>query len=51
MGGYLPHGLGLSYVQAVIARHGGDIMVDSAPGRGTSVSVSIPVIQRGATAA
>lgn len=39
-------GLGLPYVQAVVARHGGDVHIDSAPGKGTTVSFSIPIIQR-----
>lgn len=40
-----PKGLGLSFVQAVVARHGGDIMVESKVGAGTTITFSLPVIQ------
>ncbi len=40
-----PKGLGLSFVQAVVARHGGDIMVESKVGVGTTITFSLPVIQ------
>src|SRR5581483_11330975 len=35
-------GLGLSICQAVVAAYGGRIAVDSAPGRGTTVTVDLP---------
>jgi len=36
------YGLGLSYVAHVVQKHNGKISVDSEPGRGTAVTVSIP---------
>jgi signal transduction histidine kinase len=36
-------GLGLSIVQGIVARHGGAVDVRSAPGEGTTVTVSLPV--------
>lgn len=38
-------GLGLSYVKLVIDRHNGSIHVDSKPGQGTSVQISLPLIK------
>lgn len=38
-------GLGMPFVQAMVARHGGDVLVDSQPGKGTTVSFALPVIQ------
>lgn len=35
-------GLGLSIVSTVVRRHGGSIEVDSAPGRGTTLTVVLP---------
>jgi len=35
-------GLGMSIVRSVVDRHGGQVEVDSAPGRGTRVSVVLP---------
>ncbi|MCD8173261.1 MAG: HAMP domain-containing histidine kinase [Alistipes sp.] len=35
-------GLGLYYVREMVARHGGTINVDSAPGRGTTFTVRLP---------
>jgi signal transduction histidine kinase len=35
-------GLGLAMVHAVVARHGGGIVLDSAPGRGTTITMWIP---------
>jgi len=36
-------GLGLSIAKEIITRHGGDIMIDSTPGVGTSVTVKLPI--------
>lgn len=35
-------GLGLAIVQGIVDRHGGQIALESAPGRGTTVSVDLP---------
>jgi signal transduction histidine kinase len=40
-------GLGLAIVHAMVARAGGSIAVDSAPGRGTAVTVRLPVVRAG----
>jgi len=39
-------GLGMSLVRLVVDAHGGDIAVQSAPGRGTSIRVSLPALAR-----
>jgi two-component system sensor histidine kinase PilS (NtrC family) len=36
-------GLGLAIVHRIVEEHGGTIRVDSAPGRGTTVSISFPL--------
>ena len=36
-------GLGLSIAKEIAARHGGSISVQSAPGRGTAITVTLPV--------
>jgi two-component system sensor histidine kinase VicK len=36
-------GLGLSIAQEIVVRHGGNISVQSAPGRGTAITVTLPV--------
>jgi two-component system NtrC family sensor kinase len=36
-------GLGMAIARSVIERHGGELRIDSAPGRGTSVSVRLPI--------
>ncbi len=38
-------GLGLSIVRAVIDAHGGEVRIDSEPGRGTSVVVLLPTVK------
>jgi hypothetical protein len=35
-------GLGLSIVHSIVTQHGGAVSVDSAPGRGTTVTVLLP---------
>jgi signal transduction histidine kinase len=44
-------GMGLSIVHKAIARHGGRIWLDSAPGAGTTVSFTLPEPGRGAPGA
>jgi signal transduction histidine kinase len=36
-------GLGLSVIHGVVTRHGGTLAIESAPGEGTTVTVSLPV--------
>jgi two-component system OmpR family sensor kinase len=36
-------GLGLAIVRATVSAHGGVVVLDSAPGRGTTVRVELPV--------
>jgi signal transduction histidine kinase/CheY-like chemotaxis protein/tetratricopeptide (TPR) repeat protein len=43
-------GLGLCLSQQIVERHGGEIALDSEPGKGTRVSVTIPVAQDAVTA-
>lgn len=40
-------GLGLSITQSYIRRHGGDIQIESIPGIGTAVRVTLPILQAG----
>ncbi len=37
------YGLGLSYVKEVVKKHKGKVKIDSEPGKGTTVTVSIPL--------
>jgi two-component system, NtrC family, sensor kinase len=43
-------GLGLSISQSYIRSHGGDIHLESTPGAGTTVRVTLPVLQPGKSA-
>jgi signal transduction histidine kinase len=36
-------GLGLSLVRHIVKAHGGDVLVDSAPGRGSKFTITLPV--------
>jgi len=40
-------GLGLSIVQHIVAAHGGEVGMESAPGRGTTVRVRLPIAGAG----
>jgi polar amino acid transport system substrate-binding protein len=40
-------GLGLSISQSIIDRHGGRIRFDSAKGRGTTVTITLPAVAAG----
>jgi len=37
-------GLGMSIVKKIVDLHGGDIVIDSASGRGTRVRISLPAV-------
>ncbi len=39
-------GLGLSVSHGIVQRHGGTLAIDSAPGRGTTVTISLPIAPR-----
>ncbi len=40
-------GLGLAVTQRVIKEHQGDIRIESHPGQGVKISISLPEIERG----
>jgi two-component system NtrC family sensor kinase len=42
-------GLGLSVVYGIVERHGGALRIDSTPGQGTVVTITLPVLCSGAT--
>jgi signal transduction histidine kinase len=37
-------GLGMSIVKKIVDLHGGDVVIDSVPGRGTRVRISLPAV-------
>ncbi|WP_322013720.1 CHASE2 domain-containing protein [Paraburkholderia sp. J12] len=37
-------GLGMAFVKTVVTRHGGDVEVESEPGRGTTLTLSLPAL-------
>jgi signal transduction histidine kinase/ActR/RegA family two-component response regulator len=39
------HGIGLASARSIIRRHGGDLVVSSTPGKGTTVRVCLPAAQ------
>ncbi|WP_093613998.1 sensor histidine kinase [Streptomyces indicus] len=49
-GGGAGSGLGMAIVQGVVAAHGGEVTVDTAPGEGLSVRVELPAARRSAQA-
>ena len=42
-------GLGLPIAQQIVHEHGGEIIADSSPGRGTTFSVRLPPVRPGAS--
>ena len=39
-------GLGMPYAQKIIQEHGGQIIVESQPGKGTEVRIELPIVER-----
>jgi signal transduction histidine kinase/CHASE2 domain-containing sensor protein len=39
-------GLGMAFIKTVVLRHGGDVLVDSIPGKGTTVTIRLPQLLR-----
>jgi signal transduction histidine kinase len=44
-------GLGLSLVRHIVRAHGGEVVVDSVPGRGSTFTINLPVLRTGAAKA
>ena len=44
-------GLGLSLVRHIVQAHGGEVLVDSVPGRGSKFTINLPVVLRSTKAA
>ena len=44
-------GLGLAFVKTIIERHKGSINIESQPGKGSKIYISLPVDRTGLTAA
>jgi signal transduction histidine kinase len=42
-------GLGMAFVKTVVTRHGGDVEVVSAPGKGTAFTISLPALDEAQT--
>ncbi len=38
-------GIGLPYAKAILELHGGELKIESAPGEGTTVTISLPLLQ------
>jgi len=38
-------GLGMAFIRAVVLRHGGEVQVESAPGKGTTVTIRLPALE------
>jgi signal transduction histidine kinase len=39
-------GLGMAFIKIVVARHGGEVWIKSAPGQGTTFTVSLPSLDK-----
>ena len=48
-GGGAGSGLGTAIVQGVVRAHGGEVTVDTAPGEGLSITVTLPACGEAAT--